>query len=209
MSVPLPAAETQRLLDRARGGDRGALELLLAGHRDYIKRVVELRMDGRLRGRLDPSDVVQEALLDAARGFASYAERTPIAFHLWLRQAACDRLSLARRRHLATECRDASREVMLPEHSSALLARALGRGRADTPLGGLVEQELAQSVRQALARLAEPDAEIILLRNLEELSNQEAAEALGIAPAAASKRYARALIRLERLLRESFPDTSL
>jgi RNA polymerase sigma-70 factor, ECF subfamily len=203
-----PDFETASLLGRAKGGDAGALDALLARHRDYLRRVVEARMDRRLRGRLDPSDIVQEALLDAARGFERYALEAPLPFHLWLRQAACDRLALARRQHLGAECRDLSREVALSEQSSLMLARGLRAVAGDTPLRNLLEKELAERVRLTLGRLPEADAEVILLRNLEGMSNQEAAAVLGIDPAAASKRYARALVRLEKLMRQTFSEDS-
>src|SRR5262249_2867453 len=158
--------------------------------------------------RVDPSDVVQEALLDAARRLPDYLAGPPLPFHLWLRQAACDRLREVGRRHLGAGCRPVSREVALPPRSSAVLAPVL-RASGGGPLERLLEEELAQRVRLALARLSEEDAEVVLLRALEGLSNQEAAEVLGIRPAAASKRYTRALLRLGEMLRglaqEDFP----
>jgi RNA polymerase sigma-70 factor (ECF subfamily) len=85
--------------------------------------------------------------------------------------------------------------VPLPAESSALLGRQLLGG--PTPSDHLRREELAARVRQAVARLDEDDRAILLLRHFEELSNRQAAEALGVEPAAASKRYGRALLRLK------------
>jgi RNA polymerase sigma-70 factor (ECF subfamily) len=160
--------------------------------------VIDLRLDARLRARIDASDVVQEALLEAARRLPDFLEREPMPFLLWLRQTACQRLIDLRRQHLGAECRAAERERPWPS-SSLLLTQAV-LGTPKSPERALEEQELNGRVRQALADLAEDDAEVILLRNFEDLSNVEAAQVLGIEPAAASKRYGRALLRLRQRL---------
>jgi len=190
-----------RLLVEARQGRREALDQLLGLHRDYLRRIVDLRLDARLRGRIDSSDVVQEALLEAARRLPDYLAREPMPFRLWLRQTACQRLIDLRRQHLGAECRTAKREQALPATSSILLARAAIGG--ERPSQHIQEKELVGQVQRAMADLADDDAEIILLRNFEDLSNQEAAQVLGIDPSAASKRYGRALLRLRRILIES------
>jgi RNA polymerase sigma-70 factor, ECF subfamily len=194
------------LLEQASQGDPQAVGQVLAAHRAYLRRVIELRLDGRLRQRLDPSDVVQEALLQAVRRLPDYLQRQPIPFPLWLRQTACQCLVDLRRQHLGAECHTVERERPLPEKSSLLLAQSL-LGASPQPLQALEAKERIDRVRQALGLMAEEDTEIILLRNFEELSNQEAAQVLGIEPAAASKRYGRALLRL-RLVDSGLRDTS-
>jgi RNA polymerase sigma-70 factor (ECF subfamily) len=168
-------------------------------HRPYLCRVVELRLDRRLRARVDPSDVVQEAQLEAFRRLPDYFARRPMAFRLWLRKTAQERLLMLRRFHLGAEKRAAKREVPLPEESSILLARQL---LAPDPTASqlLMNQERKRRLREAVGQLSEGDREILALRNLEALSNAEAAEVLGIDPAAASRRYGRALLRLRKIL---------
>lgn len=195
------SAETQGLLDRVRAGDRRAFDRLFALHRPYLRTVVELRMDRRLRSRVDPSDVVQEAQMEAYRRLPDYFERRPMAFRLWLRKTAHERLLMLRRFHLGSARRDAGREVPLPEESSALLAGKL-LAPGPSPSQHLLDGERARRVREAVARLPEMDQEILVLRNLEALSNREAAEVLRIDPAAASRRYGRALLRLREILAE-------
>jgi RNA polymerase sigma-70 factor (ECF subfamily) len=207
-SDPGDSATTQRLLGQARAGDAAAREQLFARHRGYLERLVELRLDPRLRGRLDPSDVVQEAQLEANRRLDSYLEAPALPFRLWLRQITYDRLLMLRRFHLHAARRAVGREVALPERSSVLLGQRL-LGGVPTPSEQLSRQELARRVRQALGRLSEADREVLLMRNFEGLSNQEIARALGLQPATASQRYGRALLRLRKLLVEEGLSGSL
>jgi RNA polymerase sigma-70 factor (ECF subfamily) len=148
---------------------------------------------------VDPSDVVQEAQLEAARRLKGYLEGPSMPFRLWLRQIAQDRLLNLHRRHVATARRAVGREQPLPERSSAALAEQL-LASGSTPCQRLGRRELARRLRQALAQLSEGDREILLLRNFEGLSNQEVGLLLGIDAAAASQRLGRAMLRLHKVL---------
>jgi RNA polymerase sigma-70 factor (ECF subfamily) len=198
-AAALDDEETRRLLHQVRAGDRGALDRLLEGYRAYLRASVELRLDKGMRARLDPSDVVQEAQLEAARRIDDYLRREPMPFHLWLRQTAYQNLLRLRRQHVEADCRTVTRELPLPDGSSALLARQLVGG-GPTPSEQAGEQELARRLRQAVAELPETDREILLMRNFEGLSNQEVAQVLGLEPATASRRYGRAILRLRKVL---------
>jgi RNA polymerase sigma-70 factor (ECF subfamily) len=192
-------ADTRELLQQLRRGDPQARERLFNRHRDYLRQVIELRMDRKLRGRVDASDVVQETLLEATRRLDDYLQREAMPFRLWLRLTAQERLLVLRRRHVEADCRAVERELALPSRSSVFLAQAL-LGGAESPSRQATQRETARQVRRAMAELPAEDGEVILLRNFEGLSNQEAAQVLGIEPAAASKRYGRALLRLRQLL---------
>jgi RNA polymerase sigma-70 factor (ECF subfamily) len=200
--VPPDSGATQDLLQRAHAGDPQALEELFAGYRPYLRQFVALRLDPKLRPRLDPSDVVQEAQMEAARRLTSYLEGPPLPFRLWLRQIAQDRLYNLHRRHVATARRAVGREQPLPEQSSAMLAEQL-LASGSTPSQRLGRRELARRLRQALAQLSDADREILLLRNFEGLSNQEVGVLLGIDAAAASQRHGRAMLRLHKVLVET------
>jgi RNA polymerase sigma-70 factor (ECF subfamily) len=193
--------ETQRLLVQARTGDQRAFEQLFARHRAYLRQLVALRLDPKLQPRVDPSDVVQEAHLEALRRLSTYLEKQPMPFRLWLRQIAHDCTLKARRHHLGTARRAAGREVPLPEESSAALAQQLLAG-GSTPSQQLDRRELTRRLRQAVAQLAEADREVILMRHFEGLSNQEVACLLGIDAGTVSKRHGRAMLRLHRILFE-------
>jgi RNA polymerase sigma-70 factor (ECF subfamily) len=193
------SVDTELLLQQAQAGNEQAFQDLFARHRAYLHQVVALRLDPRLRLRLDPSDVVQEAQFDAYRRLGDFLERRPMAFRLWLRKTTYERLLMLQRYHRGAARRSVDREVGLPDGSSFALVQQLLAG-GSTPSKHLEQAEAARRVREALAQLSEADREILLMRNLEALSNQEVAEVLQIEPVAASQRYGRALLRLRKLL---------
>lgn len=192
---------TDQLLSRIERGDASAMGPLLELQRDYIRRLVELRMDDELRARVDPSDVAQETLLVVSRKVDDFLQRRPTSFRLWVRQKAIERLIEARRKHLADR-RSVRREVTLSDASSMALARQFVR---DSPSQRLQRSDLANLVRTSILELDEVDREVLLLRHVEELSNGEVAELLQLSSSAASKRYGRALKRLSKQLGELGP----
>lgn len=197
-------AETAELLRRAGRGDAQAPGELFDQNRDRLRRMVELRMDGRLRGRLDPSDVLQEAYLEFSRSLAIYLRRPDIPIYLWLRLIAGRKLQALHRSHLGAKIRDAHREIQLPTEDptefGAPSYAATPRSRQDTPSETLTRCELQQRVHESLTELSGMDREILLLRHFEQLSNAEAAHVLGISEAAASIRFVRAIKRLRRVM---------
>jgi RNA polymerase sigma-70 factor (ECF subfamily) len=200
MAEPTPDSdETRRLLRQVESGELGAFDRLFARHRPDLRRFIDLRLDSRLRARIDPSDVAQETQLEAFRRLPDYLERKPMPFRLWLRKTAYERLLMLRRQHVHAGRRPVGREVPLPERSSVLLARQAG----STPSQQVERKELAQRVQQALGKLAEIDREVLLMRNYEGQSYQEIACLLEIDAATARKRHGRALMRLHRLLVEA------
>jgi RNA polymerase sigma-70 factor (ECF subfamily) len=177
---------------------------LFAHYRDRLRRMVRLRLDRRLSGRLDPSDVLQDAYLEFARRFPEYADRPPMPFYLWLRSLTGQKLIDLHRRHLGAKMRDAGQEVSLyrgalPQASSASLANQL-LGRLTSPSQAAVRAETQMRVEEALNGMDPIDREVIALRHFEMLSNDETARVLGVSKKAASKRYVRALERLQEIL---------
>src|SRR5262249_14998847 len=175
---------------------------LFARYRPELRQFIELRLDPRMRARVDASDVVQETQMEVFQRLADFLERQPMPFHLWLRKTAYERLLKIRRYHLEVARRTVRRDVPLPDHSSLQLAQQL-LASGSTPSQRLDQREIARRVHQALAWLSDPDREILLMRNFEGLSNQEAAQVLGIEPATASQRLGRALLRLRKPLLEN------
>ena len=180
---------------------------LLEQHRARLRKLVALRLDPRLQGRVDPSDVIQEAYLDAARRLPEYArDPEPMPFYLWLRFLVGQRILEQHRFHLGAVAHDAGREVSLyrgpmPEASSAAIAAQL-LGRQTSPSQAAIRAERKLRLQEALNRMDPIDREVLVLRHYEQLTNAEAALVLGLDKSAASKRYARALIRLKDLLSE-------
>jgi RNA polymerase sigma-70 factor (ECF subfamily) len=197
-----------RLVQAAVDGDAAAWEQLVNAHRARLRRMVALRLDRRLQGRIDPSDVIQESCIDAARRLPEYAQNPPMPFFLWLRFLTGQRLLEQHRRHLGAKVRDANREISLghgalPQTTTAHLAEQF-LGRLSTPSQAAIRIEQQMRLQQALDALEPLDREILALRHFEQLSNGDAAAVLGLDKSAASKRYARALVKLKDVL-QSLP----
>jgi len=207
MISPHDSAATNALLAAAAARDRASLGLLLERDRDRLRRMVALRLDPRLNGRVDPSDVIQEAQLEAAARLGEYLHNPTMPFFLWLRLIAGQRLVATHRHHLGTRMRDAGREVSLdcqplPQASSAALAAQL-LGRLTDPGEAAVREEMKARLRDALDRMDPVDRAVLTLRHFEQLSSAETAQELGISVEAAKKRHVRALKRLKEILTSS------
>ena len=195
----------QDLLRLALEGDEPALAALFDGFRDRLRKMIRLRLDRRLSGRVDTSDVLQDAYLDVRRRIAEYA-RDPSAmpFHLWLRLVAGQRLTDVHRYHLGSQMRDAGQEVSLhrgpfPQADSvSLAAQLLGKMTSASQAAIRVEHKLI--VQEALNNMDPIDREVLALRHFEHLSNDETAQVLDLSKSAASNRYVRALKRLKEIL---------
>jgi RNA polymerase sigma-70 factor, ECF subfamily len=200
--TPAEADETQELLLRIQGGDPQAFDELFARHRAEVHRVVSRRLEPSLRSRMDPSDVVQETQLEAVARLTDFIERRPMPFRLWILRTAIQRLLKLTRQARAAR-RDVSRERPLPQSSG--LSHEVPRNEeiraiAVTPSQQAAARDTATRLHAALGRLGEPDRVILELRALAGLSYEEAGARLEIEPAAARKRYGRALLRLRVML---------
>jgi RNA polymerase sigma-70 factor (ECF subfamily) len=192
------------LLCRARAGDPRALADLFDRYEARLRHMVRLRLDRRLAGRLDASDVLQEAYLEADKRFAEYLREPAIPIFLWLRLVTGQKLIDLHRHHLGAKMRDAGMEVALrrgalPQASSASLAELL-LGRLTSPTRAAQRAEMQLRLQEALNRMDAIDREVLVLRHFEELSNAEAARVLGLEKTAASNRDIRALKRLKEVL---------
>ncbi|MFL5242674.1 MAG: sigma-70 family RNA polymerase sigma factor [Gemmataceae bacterium] len=195
---------TADLLKRARAGETTALNGIFGLYQDRLRRMVDMRMDRRLQGRIDAADVIQEAFLEVAQRLENYLQDPKLPLLLWLRLIVGERLMKLHRHHLGAQMRDAGLEVSLyrealPAASSAALAAHL-LGKYTSPTRAAVRAERMLRVQEALNTLNPIDREILSLRHFEQLTRAEAAQSLGIEEAAAAKRYVRALKRLKDVL---------
>ena len=197
--------DDQELLRRALEGDEPALAALFDGYRERLRRMIRLRMDRRLSGRVDASDALQEAYLDVRKRIAEYArDLAALPFLLWLRLIAGQRLTDVHRHHLGAQMRDAGQEISLhrgpfPQADSvSLAAQLLGKMTSASQAAIRVEHKLI--VQEALNSMDPIDREVLALRHFEHLSNDETAQVLGLSKSAASNRYIRALKRLKETL---------
>ena len=207
--MPPTEANTDLLLDRVRAGDSGARRRLLDRHRGRLRRAVARRLDRRLAGRMDPSDVVQDVLAEADRRLDDYARRRPLPYYPWLRQLADERLTALYRRHVRAQRRTVAREEPLPvplshESAAALAERLVDHG--SRPGSRIVREELRQRVQAGLDQLSENDRTVLVLRHIEQRPTAEVAARLGISDGAVRVRVVRALARLREQLADLFAE---
>ena len=205
MSESQNGSDSYDLLTHAAKGDKEALRLLFDGHRERLKRMVALRLDPRLSARIDPSDVVQEALIDASKKLNNYVRDRPLPFYPWLHCLTAERLAIIHRQHVKTQAMSVAREKPrvsnVDNRSTELLVDRL-TSNEPTPGTSLVRDEQRLRVHAALEGLKEKDRDLLLMRYLEDLSFPEIAAILEIGEGAAKMRHLRAL----QLLREAIGD---
>jgi RNA polymerase sigma-70 factor (ECF subfamily) len=198
------SADTVLLIERARAGNQDALNEIFTRHRERLRRMVEMRLDTRLQARLDASDAIQDAYVEAVGRLDEYLRDPRLPLFLWLRLVVGERLMKLHRHHLGAQMRDAGREVSLyrgalPAASSAALAAQL-LGKQTSPTQAVLRAERMLRLQEALNALDPIDREVLSLRHFEELNRKETAHVLGIEEGAAAKRYLRALKRLKDTL---------
>ena len=134
-----------------------------------------------------------------------YQASPDVPIFVWLRSVTMQRLIDVHRRHLGGQVRDAGREVRLGQVDAiGASSEQIAELFADTtsPSQAARRGETLAQVREALEQLDPIDREVLVLRHFEQMSNHEAAASLGIKPAAASKRYVRAIERLKSVLEQ-------
>jgi RNA polymerase sigma-70 factor (ECF subfamily) len=203
--MPEVAGEDDELLRLAAAGDGKSWQALVGRSRQRLRRMVAFRLDERVKGRVDPSDVLQEAYLEAWRDLGSYLSRPDLPFFLWLRGIAGNKLRELHRHHLGTQMRDPRRELSIgwgdltETTTTAIAARLMGDLTRASEEAVRFERNLR--LREALDAMDPLDREVLALRHFEQLSPVETARALGIKEKAAGMRYVRALRRLKEILK--------
>jgi RNA polymerase sigma-70 factor (ECF subfamily) len=203
---PATNPEIDALLRDAAEGDATAVRCLLELHRRRLRRMIAARLDRRLAPRLDPSDVVQETLADAARRLPDYLRDRPLPFYPWLFRLAADRLARTHRDHIGSTVRGIGREERIngTAHDESTAERLVDRLTANdtTPGRRMAREERRLSLAGAIERMDEIDREILGLRYLDQLAFDEIAAVLEIGLSAAKMRHFRALERLRGVLEE-------
>jgi RNA polymerase sigma-70 factor (ECF subfamily) len=207
-------AETHSLLGcTARAKQLETLADLFMRHRSRLRLMVELRLDPRLKPRVDPSDVLQEAYLEASKRLDDYLKEPAVPFFIWLRGLTGQKLHDAHLRHLKAQRRSVKREVPIvqenvPAASSAAMAARLACKEA-SPSQRAEAAEENHRVQEVLEAMEPMDREILALRYFEHLSSAQAAQLLGLKKDTARKRYLRALERLRDIIGNSPPEARL
>ncbi len=194
------------LIQRAARGDERAVRELFVKHEDRLKRMIRLRLNRRLQGRIDSSDVLQEVYLEIAGKLDEYLQNPRAPFFLWLRQMTGYKLADIHRRHLGTQMRNAERDISVfrgalpPANSVSLAAQLLGQ--LTSPSQAAVKAEMRHRLQETLDNMDPVDREIIALRHFEQLTSEETAQVLRMTKSGASSHYIRAIKRLKEKLSE-------
>ncbi len=181
--------------------DKPELNKVFADHRDRLRRMIELRMDKRLAGRVDASDIIQESFIEAAGRYEEFlGQEKKVSVFVWLRFLTVQKLNQIHRRHMNVKARSVGREVKFqsqdsPEASSIHLAAFLADSMT-SPSQAVAKKEAQARLLETLEDMSAPDREILALRHFEQLNNAEAAEVLGITQDTCYRRYIRALKRI-------------
>ena len=199
------SSQITALCDRAARGDQAALGELCEVHRESLVRIIQFRLDAKIRSRVDAGDVVQEAIIEAMARFQDYlAQQEDWPFFVWLRYITLQKLAQFHRRHLKVKARDASRDVSIfasPQFTatSVMLANQLVKQQT-SPSMAAARTEQRQRIQLALESMDGIDREVLALRQFEHLGNSDVASVLQISQTAANNRYVRALQRLKRIM---------
>jgi len=186
-------------------GDGHELGEMLDGMRERLEKLVALRMDPRLRRRIDPADVIQAAFVDVVRRFEEWgAAHSRIPLFIWVRLITVQKLAEFHRRNLGTLKRDVRREVHGPDpgSQSATLTWAI-LDQHESPSKVVVRLEQEDALHFALERMKPMDREILMMRHFERLTNQECAQVLGLTRSGAKIRHLRAARRLRGILKRA------
>lgn len=193
------SSELIGLAKKAAGGDERAFAQLFAQFRPHLRQFIDLRLDRRIRRRVDLSDIIQETQIEVHQRLADFLKRQPMPIRVWMRKTALEHLIRAHEKHLKAGRRSVIREARLSNRSSVMLAQRIA-AVDHSPSQQAIAGENVQIVANAISELLEIDREILIMRNVESLDFNEIAFSLDISPEAARKRFGRALMRLQKQL---------
>ncbi len=194
----------EELLAAAREGDAAQRERLFQACRSYLQIIARSRVPGRLKPKVDASDLVQLTLLEAHRDFERFTGRSEGEWLAWLRKILSHNAADVFRRYAGTDKREAQREIPLPQpgDDSQFSRRWEPAGREPTPSEQVVSRDRQLQVAAALESLTDDHREVIILRNFERLPFDEIATRMQRTRPAVQMLWARALKKLQQAIDE-------
>ena len=199
---PTESSQFESLIRRARAGEREAIGELISEWRDYLLVIAGEDMDRELQAKLGASDLVQQTMATAGQKFEQFRGDSPNEFRAWIRQILKNDLHDARRKFKGTGRRDVQRERSIDvEHEDTQLYDA-----DQSPSAHAINEEYAAILRQAMGELPGNYQQIIEFRNWDELGFEEIARRMDCTPDAARKLWYRAIVKLEEIINQSFPE---
>lgn len=183
-----------------------ALATLFDRYRLRLEKIVEFRMDERLKRRVDPADVLQETFIELSKRLAEFLAQPSVSVFVWMRQKTVQTLIDLHREHFRDK-RNPNKELQQApnwnSNETGLSINAFLSVSMTSPSQHLIRGEEVLKLQAAIQLLSELDREVIALRHFEQLTNLQVAEVLNLTPTAASNRYIRAISRLSETLTDS------
>ena len=203
--------EIERLFNRAREGSNSCLGTLLTLYTNYLKLLVATQIDNRLRTRVSPSDIVQDAFFEAHRDFNQFRGASTAEFVAWLRRIAVNNLLRAVEQHVLAEKRDVRRQISIDDvgrrlEQSTVRLQSLLVAPAETPSHCAVRRENEILLADALTALPADYRDIIMLRHIQGLSFDEVAERMQRSGGAVRMLWLRALKKLREIMEAQSRD---
>ena len=188
-------ASLSHLVDAARGGDAAAHSEICRQVQGRLNRMADQHLNGQLRRKLNPSDIVQATMTRMVQGFGDFRGSTSAEFYGWLNAILKNEVHTTRRDY-QRQCRDIRRET---ETRSAIYVSA-PQHREDSPDAHVNRQEKLALFEDVIQRLSPDHAQVIELRSIKELSFEEVAKRMDRTVNAVSKLWSRALVGLQKEL---------
>ncbi len=195
----------ESLLNLVTNGDVAALGILFQRYEPKLKKLVAKQLDPRLLRRVDVSDVIQEVHIELSKRIDEFAKERALTLYHWMCFITKQKVAELARHHILAQIRDVRREVPIQRsisgNSSIVLATHL-ISQVSSPSSVITKAEVSKLVNQAIENLEPEGRDAIVMRHVDHLKTDQAAELLGISQAAFRQRYFRALRQLRKLLKD-------
>lgn len=203
-----PPDALARWLAAARAGDAAARDRLFGACRSFVATAARCHLQRGLQAKVDASDVVQQSLLEAHRGFDRFAGETPAEWLAWLKKIVAHNALDAAKQYRGTAKRDAARELPLALHADASHGwHEQPVDPASSPSGRVIRWEQELLLAAALDALAEDHREVLFLRNIERLPFEEVARRMDRSSGACRMLWMRAIASLRDILPVEFSES--
>lgn len=192
-------ANEDSAVQRLRERGHAALAEYFGEHREQLKKAVDAKIDMRIKGRMDGSDIVQETFVEASKRLDEYLAAPSMPLFDWLRLLAKQNVQARHREHFGTQKRNPEREERLAGDAADVLAEQLAESMV-SPHSAIVRADLLSHIRRLIDQLSDNDKEILTKVHIDLMALPQVAELLGLPEETIRKRHFRAIGRLRKLV---------
>ena len=192
-------ANEHSAVQRLRELGHAALAEYFVEHREQLKKAVDAKIDKRIKGRMDGSDVIQETFVVAAKRLDEYLADPKMPLFDWLRWLAKQNVQARHRDHFATQKRNPKREERLVGDAAEVLAGQLAESMV-SPHSAIARADLVTHIHRLIGEMSDNDREILTKVHIDMLELPQVAKLLGQPEETIRKRHFRAVMRLRKLV---------